>query len=48
MEEVGLERKENNMILCLRFGIAECIKGSYGEGFVGQVRDFVPIQVSGE
>jgi len=31
------------MIVCLRFSIVECIRGSYGEGFVGQVRDFVPI-----
>lgn len=43
MEEVGSEGKEHNMIVCLRFSIAECIRGSYGEGFVGQVRDFVPI-----
>jgi len=31
------------MIVCLRFSIAECIRGSYGEGFLGQGRDFVPI-----
>jgi len=43
MEEVGSEGKENNMIVCLRFSIAKCIRGSYGEGFVGQVRDIVPI-----
>jgi len=43
MEEVGSEGKEHNTILCLRFGIVECIRVSYGEGFVGQVRDFVPI-----
>ncbi len=43
MEEVGLEGKEHNMIVCLRFSIAECIRGSYDEDFVGQVRDFVPI-----
>jgi len=43
MEEVGSEGKEHNTIVCLRFNIAECIRGSYGEGFVGQVRGFVPI-----
>jgi len=43
MEEVGLEGKEHNMIIYLRFNIVECIRGSYSEGFVGQVRDFVPI-----
>ena len=43
MEEVGSEGKEHNMIVCLRFSIVECVKGSYGEGFVGQVMDFVPI-----
>jgi len=31
------------MIVCLRFNIVECIRGSFGEGFMGQVRDFVPI-----
>ena len=29
--------------LCLRISIAECIRGSYSEGFMGQVREFVPI-----
>jgi len=29
--------KENNTIVCLRFGIAECIRGSYGEGFVDKL-----------
>jgi len=48
MEEVGLEGKEHNTIMYLRFSIAECIKESYDEGFMGQVRDFVPIEVSGE
>ena len=43
MEEVGLEGKERNMIVGLIFSIAECIRGSYDEGFVGQVRDFVLI-----
>jgi len=43
MEEVGLECKEHNTIACLRFIIVECIRGSYGEGFVGKVRDFLPI-----
>ena len=43
MEEVGSEDKERNMIVCLKFIIAECIKGSYDEGFVGKVRGFVPI-----
>ena len=43
MKKVGSEGKENNMIVFLRFNIAECIRGSYDEGFVGQVRDFVPI-----
>ena len=39
-----LDRKEKRTIrLCLRFSIAKCINGSYSEGFVGQVRDFVPI-----
>ena len=32
MEEVGSEGKEHNMIVCLRFNIVECIRGSYGEG----------------
>ena len=31
MEEVGSEGKEHNTIVCLRFSIAECIRGSYGE-----------------
>ena len=35
--------KSTIRIVCLRFNIAECIRGSYDEGFVGQVRDFVPI-----
>ena len=26
MEEVGLEHKEHNMIVCLRFSISECIR----------------------
>jgi len=43
MEEVGSDVKEHNMIVYLRFSIVECIRGSYDEGFVGQVRDFVPI-----
>jgi len=43
MEEVGSEDKEHNMIVCLRFNIAECIRGSYNKGFVGKVREFVPI-----
>jgi len=43
MKEVGLEGKEHNTIMCLRFNIVECIKGSYDEGFVGKVRDFIPI-----
>ena len=43
MKEVGLEGKEHNKIMCLRFSTGECIMGSYGEGFVGQVREFVPI-----
>jgi len=43
MEEVGLEGKEHNMIVCLRFSIVECITGSYGEAFVGQARDFAPM-----
>ena len=39
-----LDRKEKSTIrLCVRFSIVECIRGSYGEGFVGQVRDFVLI-----
>ena len=39
-----LDRKAKSTIqLCLRFSIFECIKGRYGEGFVGQVREFVPI-----
>ena len=29
--------------LCLRFGIVECIWGSYDEEFLGQTWDFVPI-----
>ena len=43
MEEVGSEGKEHNIIVCLIFSVVECIRGSYSEGFVGQVRDFVPI-----
>jgi len=39
-----LVRKATSTIrLCLKFSIVECIRGSYDEGFVGQVRDFVPI-----
>ena len=39
-----LDRKSKSTIsLCLRFSIVECIRGSYSEGFVGQVRDFLPI-----
>ena len=37
------EGKEHNTIVCPRFSIVECIRGSDGKGFVGQVRDFVPI-----
>ena len=37
MEEVGSEGKEHNTIVCLRFNIAKCTRGSYDEGFVGQV-----------
>jgi len=29
MEEVGSKGKENNTIMCLRFSIVECIRGSY-------------------
>jgi len=43
MEEVGSEGKEHNTIVFLRVNIVECIRGSYDKGFVGQVRDFVPI-----
>ena len=43
MEEVGSEGKEHNIVVYLRFGIVECIRGSYGEDFVGQARYFVPI-----
>ena len=43
MEEARLEGKEHNRIVCLKFSIVECIRGSYDEGFVGQVRDFVPM-----
>ena len=43
MKEVGLEGKEDNTIVCLRFNIVEFIRGSYDEGFVGQVRYFIPI-----
>jgi len=39
----GSEGKEHNTIVFLRFIIVECIRGSFGKGFVGQVRDFVPI-----
>ena len=39
-----LDRKANSTIrLCLRFSIAECIRGSYGKDFVRQIRDFVTI-----
>jgi len=41
--KLGLERKEHNKVVYLIFNIVECIRGSYDEGFVGQVRDFVPI-----
>ena len=41
--EVKSEGEEHNMIVSLIFFIFECIRGSYNEGFVGQVRDFVPI-----
>jgi len=43
MEEVGSEGREHNTIVCLRFSIAECIRGSYGKGFVGKVREIVLI-----
>ena len=43
MEEAESEGNDHNMIVCLRFIITECIRGSYGKGFMGQVRDFVPI-----
>jgi len=39
--EVRLEGKEHNMIVPLIFNIVECIVGSYKNGFVGEVRDFV-------
>ena len=39
-----LDQKVKSIIkLCLRFNIVECIRRSYGERFVGQVRDFIPI-----
>jgi len=41
--EVRLEGEEHNMIVSLKFSMVKCIKGNYDEGFVGQVRDFVPI-----
>ena len=32
MEEVGSEGEEHNTIVCLRFSITKCIRGSYDEG----------------
>ena len=43
MKEVGSKGKANHMIVCLRFSNGECIRGSYGARFKGQVRGFVPI-----
>ena len=41
--KVRTEGQNHNTVVYLRFNIFECIHGSYGEGFVGQVRDYVPI-----
>ena len=41
--DVGLEGKDHNTVVYMKFSIVECIMGSYGEGSVGQVREFVPI-----
>ena len=41
--EVRSEGEEHNIILSLRLNIVECIRGRYGEGFMRQVREFVPI-----
>jgi len=41
--KVGSKRKEHNMVVYLTFIIVECIRVSYNEGFVGQIRDFVTI-----
>ena len=41
--QVGSEGTKQNMIVCLRFSIVECIWESYGKDLLGQSRDFVPI-----
>jgi len=41
--DVGLEVKDHNTVAYMKFSIVECIMGSYSEGFVGQVREFLPI-----
>jgi hypothetical protein len=34
LDKVGLEGKEDNLVVSLKFNIIECVRGSYGQGFM--------------
>eukprot|EP00253_Pinus_taeda_P034023 PITA_34023 len=40
-KKLDRKAKSTNTIVCLRFSIVECIRGSYGEGFMGQFDEIV-------
>jgi hypothetical protein len=41
--KVGSEGEEHNMVVSLKFSIIECVRGSYNQGFMEKVGDFVSI-----
>jgi hypothetical protein len=32
--KIGSEGEEHNLVVSLRFNIIECVRGSYGQGFM--------------
>jgi hypothetical protein len=46
LEKVGSEGEEHNLIVSLRFSITECVRGSYNQGFMGQVGEVVSGEVN--
>jgi hypothetical protein len=34
LEKNGSEDKEHNLVVSLRFGITECVRGSYNQGII--------------
>jgi hypothetical protein len=43
LDKVGLEGKEHNLIVSLRFSITKCVRGSYNQGIMKYIMGFVSI-----